>query len=50
MPILRLLNTRPGPGTLDNPHYLAFHRVGSVPPGTLQEGTRGLDLPAHRGR
>jgi hypothetical protein len=35
---------------LDDPHYLALSRMGSGPSGTFQEGTQGLNPPAHRGR
>jgi hypothetical protein len=35
---------------LDHPRYVAFCRAGPGSLGTLQESTRGLDLPACRDR
>jgi hypothetical protein len=48
MPVLREANPHSNPGSPDNPHYMVVRRMGPRPPGTLQEGTQGLDLPTCR--
>jgi hypothetical protein len=45
----RASHSCPSPGAPDNPHYLVIRRVGPGPSGTIQEGTQGLDPPAHHG-